>query len=94
MRLKNERIACPALAITLGSLTVYDIFSPTTLPMDRVNWYIKNHKHVRIEYAEKFVTTHGRVLDEDEAFAIALNAHQIVSDKMKAPLTSLDIWPR
>ena len=94
MRLKNERIACAAVAVHLGDQTVYDPVPITQLVMDKVNWYIKNKPHTRIEYAEFFITTHGRVVDDNEAFTIAFNSNQIMSDKAKPPLRSLDIWPR
>lgn len=92
--LPRERIACPAIAVGMGAETVWDIIPVTQLVMDRVNWYIKNRPYTRIEYAEYFVTTHGRVLDANEAFDVAMNANQIMSDKAKPPLRSIDIWSK
>lgn len=94
MPLKNERIACPAVAVLIGDHTYYDIVPITQLVMDRVNYHIKNNPHTRIKYEEYFITTHGRAVPAHEAFEIAFKAHQIVSDKVKPPLSSLDIWPR
>lgn len=91
-KLTRERIACCAIAVHMGAETVYDIIPVTQLVMDRVNWYMKNRPYTRIEYKEFFVTTHGRVLEDIEAFDIAFNANQLINDKAKPPLRSIDLW--
>lgn len=94
MAIKRERIACAAVAIKLGALTVYDPIAPNTLVMDRINWYLKNRPDLEPETTEFFITTQGRGVDAHEAFDIAFNANQIYTDKTKAPLSAIDIWPR
>lgn len=92
---KNERIACAGWLIpSTGSVIPVDTKS---LPMDKWNWLNKNYPEIvkLVSNDIVFITTHGRIVDEIEAFTIALNANQLVETPSTTKrLATLDIWPR
>ena len=89
----KERIICPAYEILTGELQLTLVIPPNRLPGDI--WNEWNRASVKLPARYGYITNHGRYVDAKEALEIALQADQIVVDKLHfaGELTSIDIFP-
>jgi hypothetical protein len=92
VKMPKQRIVCACFPYFDGGVMVIPI---DALPMDYYNQESKYNPRFgeQVSPVTKFVTNHGTIANNREAFFIAVEAGQVEETRIKGLLCTTDLWP-
>jgi hypothetical protein len=92
-KMPKQRIICACFPLFSSNGAVIPV-PINQLPMDFYNNEMRHDPNFRLKVssADKFLTNHGKVVNEREAFIIAVEAGQVEETRTKGQLCVTDLW--